>query len=149
MFKPSRPNSFSRSNRSDDARGPKKFGGERFTKRPSFDRGGSRDGGYEGGRDGGKAPAFDATCGGCGKDCKVPFRPVGDRPVYCTNCFKKQGGPAETKRFSSPSYGNKPAYREERPTEASAAPNAMIPRLQEQLRMINTKLDAILSALEK
>lgn len=39
------------------------------------------------------APMFDAVCDKCGKDCKVPFRPSGDKPVFCSDCFeKKEGG---------------------------------------------------------
>ncbi|MBR6030206.1 MAG: zinc-ribbon domain containing protein [Clostridia bacterium] len=29
----------------------------------------------------------DAICANCGKECKVPFVPSGDRPVYCSECF--------------------------------------------------------------
>jgi len=29
-------------------------------------------------------------CGGCGEECTVPFKPIGDRPVYCRTCFSKQ-----------------------------------------------------------
>ena len=32
---------------------------------------------------------FDAVCAECGKDCKVPFEPSNDRPVYCSECFAK------------------------------------------------------------
>ena len=32
---------------------------------------------------------FDAICAGCGKPCKVPFEPRTDRPVYCSDCFKR------------------------------------------------------------
>ena len=32
----------------------------------------------------------DAVCAQCGKDTQVPFRPSGDRPVYCSDCFSKQ-----------------------------------------------------------
>jgi len=28
-----------------------------------------------------------ATCAECGKQTQVPFRPSGDRPVYCSECF--------------------------------------------------------------
>lgn len=31
----------------------------------------------------------DAVCASCGKECKVPFAPSGDRPVYCSECFAK------------------------------------------------------------
>jgi CxxC-x17-CxxC domain-containing protein len=27
------------------------------------------------------------TCSACGKQTEVPFRPSGDRPVYCRDCF--------------------------------------------------------------
>ena len=30
------------------------------------------------------------VCAECGKDTTVPFRPRGDRPVYCSDCFSKQ-----------------------------------------------------------
>jgi CxxC-x17-CxxC domain-containing protein len=28
-----------------------------------------------------------AVCAQCGKDTTVPFRPRGDKPVYCSDCF--------------------------------------------------------------
>ena len=28
-----------------------------------------------------------AVCAQCGTDTMVPFRPRGDRPVYCSDCF--------------------------------------------------------------
>jgi len=30
---------------------------------------------------------FTATCGDCGKECQIPFRPRENRPVYCNECF--------------------------------------------------------------
>lgn len=30
------------------------------------------------------------TCSECGKPAQVPFKPRGDRPVYCSDCFSKQ-----------------------------------------------------------
>ncbi len=29
------------------------------------------------------------TCDKCGERCQVPFRPTGDKPVYCRDCFRK------------------------------------------------------------
>lgn len=29
------------------------------------------------------------TCADCKCDCEVPFKPSGDRPVYCKDCFAK------------------------------------------------------------
>lgn len=31
----------------------------------------------------------DAVCAACGKTTQVPFRPSGDRPVYCRECFNR------------------------------------------------------------
>ncbi|MBQ7203445.1 MAG: zinc-ribbon domain containing protein [Eubacterium sp.] len=38
-----------------------------------------------------KAPRemHDAVCAQCGKECKVPFEPKEDRPVFCSECFAK------------------------------------------------------------
>ncbi|MBM3946428.1 MAG: zinc-binding protein [SAR202 cluster bacterium] len=41
---------------------------------------------------------FPAVCAQCGKDTQVPFQPRGDRPVYCSDCFSKQGGGTRTAR---------------------------------------------------
>ena len=32
---------------------------------------------------------FATTCAECGKATEVPFVPRGDRPVYCSDCFRK------------------------------------------------------------
>ena len=32
---------------------------------------------------------YDAVCAACGAECKVPFNPTADRPVYCSECFAK------------------------------------------------------------
>jgi CxxC-x17-CxxC domain-containing protein len=29
-----------------------------------------------------------AVCAECGKRCEVPFKPTGDKPLYCDRCFK-------------------------------------------------------------
>lgn len=29
-------------------------------------------------------------CADCKKECEIPFRPSGDRPVYCQECFKRR-----------------------------------------------------------
>lgn len=33
---------------------------------------------------------FTITCSNCGKEDQVPFKPKGDRPVLCNDCFQKQ-----------------------------------------------------------
>ncbi len=37
--------------------------------------------------DGGPREMHPAVCAQCGVDTMVPFRPRGDRPVYCSDCF--------------------------------------------------------------
>ena len=32
---------------------------------------------------------FPAVCADCGKETEVPFQPHEDRPVYCSDCFRK------------------------------------------------------------
>ncbi len=32
---------------------------------------------------------YDAVCAECGTDCKVPFEPRNERPVYCSDCFRR------------------------------------------------------------
>jgi len=31
------------------------------------------------------------TCDKCGESCEVPFKPTGNKPVYCSDCFKSEG----------------------------------------------------------
>ena len=33
---------------------------------------------------------YTATCASCGESAQVPFKPSGDRPVYCKDCFSGQ-----------------------------------------------------------
>jgi CxxC-x17-CxxC domain-containing protein len=33
-----------------------------------------------------------AVCAECGRECEVPFKPSGDRPVLCSICFKQSRG---------------------------------------------------------
>lgn len=49
-------------------------------------------GGGGGGRDFGGRPRefFKAICSECQKECEVPFKPSGDRPVFCRDCFSKR-----------------------------------------------------------
>ncbi len=35
-------------------------------------------------------PNYEAVCATCGVETTVPFRPRGDRPVYCRTCYSAQ-----------------------------------------------------------
>lgn len=43
-------------------------------------------GGYNSNRQ--EREMFPATCANCGKETTVPFRPSGEKPVYCRECFQ-------------------------------------------------------------
>lgn len=57
-------------------------------------------GGGGGGRRsmGGPRQMYSATCSGCGRTCEVPFQPSGEKPVYCSDCFRSQR-PARPSRW--------------------------------------------------
>jgi CxxC-x17-CxxC domain-containing protein len=38
----------------------------------------------------GRREMFPAVCAECGKQTQVPFKPRGDRPVYCSDCFSQR-----------------------------------------------------------
>ena len=109
-----------------------RFGGNRDGGRPRS--GGGR---FEGrGRDSGRDRDFrdsdrkrplemhEVTCDKCGKQCEVPFRPKGDKPVYCSDCFQKPTG--EGRRDSGRSSGGSSV----------------------DLSEVNRKLDKIMQALD-
>jgi CxxC-x17-CxxC domain-containing protein len=48
---------------------------------------GNQGGGGGGGFSRGPREMFPAVCATCGKETTVPFRPSGDKPVYCRECY--------------------------------------------------------------
>ena len=63
----------------------------------------------------------EATCDRCGNKCEIPFKPTSGKPVYCSDCFRKNEYP-ESRAKSNSSSG--------------------------ELEQINAKLDKILKALK-
>lgn len=33
---------------------------------------------------------YEVTCDSCGRVARVPFQPKGNRPVYCSDCYRQQ-----------------------------------------------------------
>lgn len=66
--------------------------------RPCRDEKKKRFNDMRGGRGGGGAGAggprqtYKVTCAACGTETEVPFKPTGNRPVYCRPCFDAQRG---------------------------------------------------------
>ncbi len=59
-----------------------------------------------GSRGGGSRQMYEITCSNCGKKDMVPFQPRGDRPVLCSDCFRKQRDGGEAPRENR---GSQPA----------------------------------------
>jgi CxxC-x17-CxxC domain-containing protein len=39
-----------------------------------------------------------AVCDKCNKECEVPFRPSGNKPIFCSRCFENEPGGKEKSR---------------------------------------------------
>ena len=149
--------------------------GDRFGGKKRFD--GDR-GGFRGGERSERPVMHDAVCSECGKDCQVPFRPTGDKPVFCSDCFGKKensgGGRFERRDSGRPGFGSKPMFRAVcdkchrdcevpfRPTgdkpvfcsdcfgrseKSSPAGAASTLDYRKQFEVLNNKLDSILKIL--
>ncbi len=131
-------------------RGGRDFGKKSFPGR-GFGGGGRSFGGDRGG-DRGDRQMFSATCSKCGKDAQLPFRPSGDRPVFCSNCF-------ETEKNSAPSFGGgssfsrpprdfgRPGFGDRRPPAPHAAPAVNLDQFKAQFEALNAKLDRLIRAI--
>jgi len=49
------------------------------------------------------SPLYKAVCADCQRDCEVPFKPSGTRPVYCRDCYAKR---KHTQNFNSSTSSN-------------------------------------------
>jgi CxxC-x17-CxxC domain-containing protein len=94
-------------------------------------------GGFRGrggfGRGRGDRQMSSAVCSNCGKNCQVPFKPTGDKPVYCSDCFEKMGNRSERKSFDRPRFGDRKGQDNQ---------------FKSQFENLNSKLDRILNLLQ-
>ena len=108
----------------------------------------SRDRRSFGDRDSRRSLLHDAVCDECGKDCKVPFKPRGDKPIYCSDCFEKKGGGDNNRSrgrrdFSRRSFGDRDSRR---PSQGNIN-NRSISQLVEKIEILNTRLNTIIDLL--
>ncbi len=106
--------------------------------------GGGRPGGRGGfggpRRDGERPEMFRATCAKCGNSCEVPFRPTGERPVYCSDCFGAQRGD---------SHGARPERRDFAPRAPQfGGGDVKMDELKRKIESLESKLDKALGLLE-
>lgn len=95
---------------------------------------------------------FSATCTACGKSCEVPFKPTGDRPVFCRDCFGKQNEGGREVRTESPrrefTRDSRPPSREERaPAYVATRPDNSLNDIKRQLTTLESKLNRILDLI--
>jgi CxxC-x17-CxxC domain-containing protein len=136
------------------------------------DRGGKRDGGRDsrGGDRGGRG-GFDnkrsftgarrgdnnsqmhkATCGDCGKSCEVPFRPTGEKPVFCRDCFGAKKDPSnkygsrDEGRADSRSYNNDVR---ETPVNTESKSSVMGSDVRSAIATINARIESLSFSIEK
>ena len=87
------------------------------------------------GFDRGSREMHKSVCAGCGKECEVPFRPTGDRPVYCQECWVKRRPPITED-------GRRREYpREDRQRRPSAAPENVNLQILGELKRIREALE--------
>lgn len=138
-----------------------------------FQGGDRREGGFRGGNGGGGRPNFQkksfgggfrdreasmhkAICSECSKSCEVPFRPTGDKPVYCSDCFsnKRDMGDRAPRRdfenrepkrdYNSDRQASNNSFAKQTQTPSYAGDDT-----SKQLKDISMKLDRLIMVMEK
>lgn len=131
----------------------KKFGKKFDKSRDRRSMGGGFGGGSKFGdrRDDGPRQMYSATCAKCGDACQVPFKPVGGKPVLCSNCFKG-------KENFAPRFGTHKSFGGERERHGSFSGErdrdrgSVIPKVpavtKEMFDSLSAKVDKILAILD-
>ncbi len=124
------------------------FGGKSFNKGGDFKK-------KSFGGDRGEVVMSKATCSECSNVCEVPFKPNGERPVFCSNCFmskrdgtfnndrdERKGNVREISRRDS---------RDEKPTYSVPTNNnsAEVAEMKKQITNLNIKIDSLANAFDK
>ncbi len=136
--------------------------GSRFSKRSSgkstgrssdrgerrdFDRPARSEGKFDrrdSGRSHSKVPGglelFEVTCDKCGIKCDVPFKPTGNKPVYCRSCFREN----ET----NDSFETKGKFKDRSRDKFNDDFESKSNISSKDIELINRKLDKIMKALK-
>jgi len=88
-----------------------------------------------------------AICSSCRKPCEVPFRPTGEKPVYCRDCFAGRaamGGERSQRRDERTS-----SYTPSRPVANVVPHNSGVnEELKRQIDSMNVKLDKLTNTIQ-
>ena len=105
----------------------------------------------------GSREMFATICSQCGANCQVPFRPTGDKPIYCSACYEKLGNNSNSwsygdrssggnRRFpNNRDFGGGRSFSNNRGTENRSFSK---PTDNRQMEMVAKKLDRIIELLE-
>jgi len=153
------------------AGGDRKFRGTDAGKQSFGSRGDKR---RFGDRDAGRPSIMHKSlCSECGKACELPFKPTGDKPVFCSNCFgnKADSNRSRGRDFEKSSFqekrlypaictgcgkkcevpfrpaGGKPIYCNSCFRKGDTAGGKNTEHSKEQFEIVNAKLDTILKLL--
>ncbi len=128
--------------------------------------GGNRGGGFGGDRGGNRKPSFGgdrrsdrggfgaptmhkAKCDGCGNMAELPFKPTGDKPVFCSACFsakREESGGGD--RRDSRGGDRKPSFGGDRRNDRDRRPaGGDVSGLAQKVDALHAKMDKILKSL--
>ncbi len=130
--------------------GRSSFGGNRKPEGRSSDRGRERTKERAAKAD---QEMFPATCTSCGRSCEVPFRPDGQKPVLCRECYAAKnsfeaGGAKRPERPIS-KFASKPERGfGDTPKFVAPAATVDLTRLMKQMDTLEHKLNKILALME-
>ncbi len=84
----------------------------------------------------------EAICDKCGKKCQVPFKPTGEKPIFCSDCFSTEDRRSDRRgdRRGRDRYGR--GSTKSRDEVGSR-------QLSEQLKSVSLKVDKVLELLER
>jgi CxxC-x17-CxxC domain-containing protein len=99
-----------------------------------------------GDRDRGPVTMHRATCGDCGRTCEVPFRPMGDKPVFCNECF---GGKRDSDRSGDRDRTPRREFNDRSASTSFSKPTQGTDDMKRQLSEINTKIERLINLFEK
>lgn len=86
---------------------------------------------------------YAVVCFDCGIDTEIPFKPIGDRPVYCKDCFAKR------RSGQGPKPNNAPSIQPKEPVATEVTPAAPKKKADPKKTVTKKKVVAKKSAKRK
>ena len=99
-------------------------------------------------RSSGRREMYDAVCDNCGKACKVPFKPSGDKPIYCSDCFEEKGGRDSGRQKRDSFRGRDSGGRSSSGYSQGNVSDRSVLQLSKSIENLSIKLDSIIALLK-